>query len=394
MTPRVRTSRKMNTKEEGLKIHIVTPHWAPFVGGAEVVAEETVALLAARHTVTVHTANLRRGWHRGREVSVSQFGGIRVVRYPTLGNTTLFKPDLRGADIIHIHGFYRPLILMCLAKLRAPIVIQPHGNLSPPRGGQGSVRRRLREVFDRKIFRIFASNVSGYICLSDFEIDRLVLMGANRLQCITLPGPIRQNLVQDAELLTVEAPAEHRDRDGDLFLVVCRVVPHKYIEHVLLAVARIPEVRVVIVGALADVGYVEFLHHMAKDLGVDKRVMFQGEIAPQELEILLCSAVGTVLASKTEGWPLSIAEAVLFGAIPIATKSAVEHVAKAMGLPLLYAWSDIEGLVNVMNRVRTDSDLADAVTASKEWVLRHLTPDVVVRILESFYHEVQACRLT
>jgi len=380
----------MNAKVDHLKLDIVTPHWAPFVGGAEVVAEETAYHLATRHIVTVHTADLSRRWRPGHEVLVCYDNGIRVVRYPTFGKIPLFKPDLREADIVHIHGFYRPLILLCLAIAHSPIVIQPHGGLTHLRIGQSAARRRMREVFDTKIFRVVASNVSGYVCASDSEVDRLVQMGANRVRFLTLPGPIRRGMAHDAELLTVQAQRD--DRDQNLFVVISRVVPSKYIEHVILAMAKIPELRVVIVGALADRGYVDLLSRLAEDLGVGTRLRFQGEMGPQELEILLCRAVGTVLPSKNEGWPLSIAEAVLFGAIPISTESAARHVAQVMGLPLLYTWGDIEGLVRVINRVRLSIDLESAVSEAKEWVLNHLTPGVVGRKLEAFYYELRECK--
>ncbi len=376
-----------------MNIHIVAPYWSPFVGGAEVVAEETATWLAARHEVTVHTARLERARHGARvpwSADVDRVGEVEIRRYATVGPRPLFYPSLGGAEIVHFHGFYRPLLLaVVLESFHGPLVVQPHGNLSHERGGQAPVRLALRRGIDNRAIPALAGRISAAVYLSTDERRRLEAMGLGARLLLYLPGPVRQSMVDRAKARA----AVPGGRDPDLFAVVSRLVPYKYVEHALLAAARIPAVRLAIVSASAEPAYERRLRALARDLDIEGRVSWELSAGPDQLTQILSRAVGTVLPSRTEGWPLSVAESVLFGAIPVGTRSAVGHAAADMGVPLVYEWGDIDELVGLMERIHDDAgSFAEPLAEGRKWVLENLTPEAAGGRLEELYRSLLRAR--
>lgn len=377
-----------------MKIHIVSPYWAPFVGGAEVVAGELANWLGLRHEVTVHTSQLDRPRH-GRprflwSADVERADGIEIRRYETLGARPLFGPGVGEADVVHFHGFYRPLFMaVALERRVGPLVLQPHGNLSRGRGGQSPFRLAVRRGIDTKVVPALAGRIGAAVYLSAEEHRQLDEMGLGSRPLLYLPGPIRRSMIELAE-----APAAATtERDPDLFAVVSRLVPYKCVEHALYAAARIPSVRLAIVSSSAESDYETKLRSLVRDLGLERRVSWEQRAGSEELAHLLGRAVGTILPSKTEGWPLSVAESVLFGAVPVGTSSAVGHVTGDMGLPLLYEWGDVDELVALLRRVRDEAaSFSERLARARKWVLANLTPEAAGQKLEDLYESLAGAR--
>ena len=179
------------------------------------------------------------------------------------------------------------------------------------------------------------------------------------------------------------------DRDPDLFVVSSRLVPQKHIEHAILAVARVPRIRLAIAGAQGDREYSQSLRNLTKELKISDRVEFKGLLSPYELQKLYKNAVGSILASRSEGWPLSIAESILFGSIPIGTTEAVSHLTESMSLPLLYDWGNIDALSARISEVRDNAEsIAPDLEFAKSWITDNLSPELVAKKVEDFYIKI------
>jgi glycosyltransferase involved in cell wall biosynthesis len=100
-------------------------------------------------------------------------------------------------------------------------------------------------------------------------------------------------------------------------ITVCRLEPEKRIEDILFALARIglryAAVGLVIVGEGSER---KRLEHLARTLGIEKRVLFLGERA--DARGLMKSAQAYIQASAYEGYGMTLIEAALAG-IPIIT---------------------------------------------------------------------------
>ncbi|MDA8375024.1 MAG: hypothetical protein M0Z91_12410, partial [Actinomycetota bacterium] len=83
-----------------MRIDFVSARWAPFVGGAEIVAGELARELSATNEVVIHTTQqageeeLRSRWE-----PVAVDSNLTVLRYRPYGPGRLFFPRLAGADV-------------------------------------------------------------------------------------------------------------------------------------------------------------------------------------------------------------------------------------------------------------------------------------------------------
>lgn len=98
--------------------------------------------------------------------------------------------------------------------------------------------------------------------------------------------------------------------DGRRLCVLSRLVPHKQIEHALMAMARIapthPDVELDVIG---DGWWSDRLRRTAIELGVDDRVHFHGHVDEDDKHRILAAASVHLMPSRTEGWGLAVVEA-------------------------------------------------------------------------------------
>lgn len=98
--------------------------------------------------------------------------------------------------------------------------------------------------------------------------------------------------------------------DGRRLCVLSRLVPHKQIEHALMAMARIasthPDVELDVIG---DGWWSDRLRRTATELGVDDRVNFHGHVDEEDKHRILAAASVHLMPSRTEGWGLAVVEA-------------------------------------------------------------------------------------
>ena len=93
-------------------------------------------------------------------------------------------------------------------------------------------------------------------------------------------------------------------------VTLCRLVPHKNIEHALDVLAAIDNTHLDIIGS----GWWEDeLKAYAVDLGVDHRVTFHGHVSETRKHQLLDGADIHLLPSRKEGWGLAVIEAAQHG---------------------------------------------------------------------------------
>jgi glycosyltransferase involved in cell wall biosynthesis len=123
------------------------------------------------------------------------------------------------------------------------------------------------------------------------------------------------------------------DAPRDLgLLFVGMLVPVKNLEVLLRAYARVRD-RVRVPLTLAGAGpLLEDLKVLAAGLGIADRVHFIGSQGREEVADLMGRAVALVLPSRSEGWPLVIAESLACGTPVLASRVG--------GIPEMVAWED------------------------------------------------------
>ncbi len=106
-------------------------------------------------------------------------------------------------------------------------------------------------------------------------------------------------------------------------LFVGRLVPEKAPDQLIRAFRRVPgDYRLVIAGGSSFTGeYVDELHRLAAD---DPRILFTGYVFGEALDELYTNAAAFVLPSTLEGLPLTLLEAMEYGA-PIVASNIPPH---------------------------------------------------------------------
>ena len=110
---------------------------------------------------------------------------------------------------------------------------------------------------------------------------------------------------------------------GEYFLMVTRFVPHKNIHTVISAFKKLSTKKklVIVGGSVFTDEYAERLRELAAG---DSRIVFTGFLQGASLWSLLAHAYAFVTASRSEGLPLSVLEAMSYG-IPVIASNISEH---------------------------------------------------------------------
>jgi glycosyltransferase involved in cell wall biosynthesis len=179
-------------------------------------------------------------------------------------------------------------------------------------------------------------------------------------------------------------------RPGDAPLVVGsvgRLDAVKGYDVLLRALARLPGVRVVVVG---DGGGRAGLQEQARRLGVADRVELPGW-ADRPAAALPTFDV-FCLPSRSEGFPLSIVEAMLAGLPVVGTRvGSVAELVVDGGTGLLVERDDVDGLAAALGRLRDDAALrATLGAAGRERARAHYTVEHMARAYEQLWRRVCA----
>ena len=382
--------RIMGPRGASMRVAFVAPYFYPFTGGVETASWETAKALVQDHgvEVEVHTS-----WHTGPAATMppgptSYFdGGLTVHRYRSPKQVVFFMPKIsESCDLLHVLGFHRLLAPVALFGARHRVaVLQPYGNLSQVPGEPSGALRSLRLEADKTVSKWFVSKFSAVLCLDERERQAMVRAGAQRESTRLLKAPVP---LYSSDNTTSGATVS---RDGSVFLYVARVTRLKYIEHAIMALAHVPRARLAVVGPLVDETYHRALVSLARDIGVEGRVSFLGEIPAAELHARYRESAGLVLCSRNEGQGLVLAEAAANGSVPIVARGASDELIAAMGCGLSYPWGDPVGLAQCLEQVMDHrASFEPALASARTFVETELAPSVVAAKLLGIYGELGA----
>ena len=144
-----------------------------------------------------------------------------------------------------------------------------------------------------------------YVTVSASSRGQLIELGVD-------PGRIRivANGIDPLEISDA-APAPAPAPGAPVRVVtLSRLVPHKRIEHAMAAVAALPGVVLDVIGSG---WWGPRLREHARDLGVEDRVVFHGQVDEAIKHRILAGAALHLMPSAAEGWGLAVVEAAQHG---------------------------------------------------------------------------------
>jgi len=347
-----------------MRIALVTPRYAPSIGGVETHVARVAAYLAARgHVVEVLTHAHRRGL-----ASCEEIEGVTVRRFPlpfpAQSPLLAFAPGLwaylaRHAaryDVVHAHHYHAlPALGAALSDCRS-LVFTPHYHGA----GHTPLRSLLHVPYRHAGARVFA-RAHSVICNSEAEamlVRRDFPRVARRMRVI-YPG---------VDVAAIRAAIPYATTDK-VILSVGRLETYKNVQLVIAMLRHLDADYVLRV--VGDGPARPALEEGARRLGLDCRVEFLGRVDDDTARRWLRTARAYVSMSAHEAFGLALVEALAAGAPALAADiPAYREIAR--GMPV--------GAIALAPLGSTPAELAGALRA----LVSHASPVVPVHDIASW----------
>ena len=298
-----------------LKVLLVTPRYAPAIGGVEW-HTQMLANQLRRQGVSIEVACTDP---TARAPHVGRVEGITVRRFPTFrGDSTFFvAPSLArwvvrhsGAyDIVHAHSYHTPIPLLAAiaaSRARVPLVVTPYFH-----GTGHTAARRLLHVPYRFAGAWAMRRADAIICISAAErrlLEERFEVQPNRVKVI----PVGIDVDELASARAISRPPGRR-----VVLVVGRLERYKGAARVIEAAGQLPtDVDLVVIGDGPD--RIDVLAAAGR-AGIDDRFQLHARVERDKLLSWYRTADVFVSMSDHESFGITLLEAVASGARAVAS---------------------------------------------------------------------------
>lgn len=379
-------------------MHILhlTPYYAPayaFGGVVRSVEGMTRALVRRGHSVTVLTTDAFDQTHR-IDVTDETLAGVNILRAPNLsmplrgrynlstphGLRSLLRPLLSTVDVIHTHEFRTAenlLLTPLAARAKIPLVLSPHGTLTPSTG-----RSALKNIWDRLLSPAVARRFQSIIGLTAVEVAEVQSMwsgfGANAAFDVVPNG------IDPTDYADLPGREAFRQRyglgDAPVCLFMGRLHQRKGVQILLEAfkAAAVPNARLLIVGP--DEGMLSTLQSLADD-----RVIFTGYLGGADRLAAFAAADLLALPAVGEGLPMVVLEAMASG-LPVIVSPGCNLPDVAQFGAGLEVVPEVEALAAALRQLLPDaSQRATMSVNARRLVNEKFTWNQVAASLESIY---------
>ncbi len=357
-----------------LNVLIVIPYFMPAVGyGGPVRVSFDIArgLVSRGHKVTVATTDVL---DEGRRVSSTEewIEGIRVVRFRNFSNALakkmngylplLFIPwmmkNARRFDVVHCHDVFSVQTAVsgiATAAFKVPLLIQPHGSLSP-------VRRSARFSGIKKLFIGTFLGVlrraSYFIALTREEkkaIQTIVNGDSGKIAIVP-------NGLDPERFLGIDETDLHSrygiPRGNRIIGFVGRVAYIKGLDISLDVLARLKERHAftfLVIGP--DEGETARLRRRAEALGLAGRVVFAGILDGEEKLRVMRSCDLFLFTSRDEGLPMTVLEVAALGRPQVLSRECNVPEVEEYGAGYIHALEDVCALEQSVSSILVDDAL-------------------------------------
>jgi glycosyltransferase involved in cell wall biosynthesis len=392
----------------------VTPYYrdAWGYGGIPRVATALCAGLAGRgHRVTVCTTDVRDSSSRTSGPAMRDrlrpgrafldHAGVEVHVFPNLSNTLAYRAQLfvplglraflrqeaGRFHLAHIHGHHHLPGSIAAAELRragVPHVITPNG--TAPR-----IERRIlaKWLFDVTLGRGVLAGAERIIAVSRAEQRQLERLGIPPTRIRVVHNPVEVDAFRVPRLR-----GAFRRRWGIPFkrfvLYLGQITPRKQVDLLVRAFARLatPELGLVIAGN--DAGAAVRVRAAVRQLGLQARVLFTGQLEGQQRPEALHDADVVAYPGRDEIFGLVPLEALLCGTpVVVADDSGCGEVIRAVGGGLVVRQGDPAALAGALAAVlEGQPGWRKAAAEAGERVAQQFSPETIASGVERVYAEL------
>jgi len=332
-----------------VKVTFVASHFLPHIGGIELHMAELARRLAdAGIDVSISCLAADTEPRSGSAVAQTAFN-VRRVHSRGVGKALRWPERLvhKGScDLIHFHGFSRPLLVRLLHdRENAPLILTPHGGVRGARADQLLPRRWLKLAFDRLLGEKWLRVPARILCLTEREQRELWSTAGIQLPSTVVLG----------NFPTGDRPIHHipQGASGRL-LVLARHDRIKRITDLMTALALDPSLpNCDIVGPSGNDS--PRLRRMAQALS-QGRIRFIEPLFDDAKGRIIREAKCLVLCSELEARSMAAQEATIQGTPIIASTGA------APGVPsngvITYPTGNVHALIRAIQSLENDATIA------------------------------------
>lgn len=309
-------------------------------GGVEIVVGELAVRMASRGE-RVEAYNRWDLFTEGGRVGDKFYKGVRIRQIPTLKNSKLnafvysVLASLRAIfgryNVLHYHAIGSCAMLPIARPFCRCIVATVHGL-----DWQRAKWNRFASFYLKFGEKMAARYADEIIVLSEGNrryfketYGRETLLIPNGMVWTTPPPP---NIILSKYGLST----------GDYALFLARIVPEKGLHYLLDAFKQIKTVKRLVVAGKVDFDD-EYNREIVRKAAEDERVIMAGFVQGQEWSELFGNCSVYVLPSDVEGMPISLLEALGFGARCLVS-DIEENVDAGKGSVRTFPKGDVEGL--------------------------------------------------
>ncbi|MFN8037030.1 MAG: glycosyltransferase family 4 protein [Acidimicrobiia bacterium] len=317
----------------------------------------------------------------GRSLAADE--GFRVVEAPRTRrgvSTRVVRAELRvqQPDVVHLHGGFYPTFAVAgflLRRRRIPYVYSSHGALAP------SVwlrRARLRAWYRKSIERPLAKGAAALIAVSDAEAAQMrALVPGYAGEIAVVHPPVTPDVLT--------APGWGGPGREAPLLFLGRYQPfQKGLDRLAQLARAAPDLRFECHG-VADEDDREAMAQVIDS--APPNITFGGPLYADEKLRSLAGASMMITLSRSEGFPVSVAEAMALG-VPCAIAESVagfsaDFTARRLGLVLP---DDPETAADCLRSALTDApSLREMAARAREYAIEGCSPHLVARRVVAVY---------
>lgn len=250
--------------------------------------------------------------------------------------------DCGGFDLIDAHYFYPDGVaaVMLGREFRRPVTITARGS---------DLNLIARQALPRRMIRWAADKSQGLVTVSAALRDRLAELGVARERICVLRNGVDLALFQPRNRQACRAGL---GLAGLILLSVGNLVPIKGHELTIEALVHLRDAHLLLVGDGPERGRLEAL---ARQRGVADRVSFFGNVPQSELPNFYAAADFLILASRHEGWPNVLLEAMACGTPVVASAiPGIDEIIQSPAVGRLLPGRDPAALAAAVRRFVAD----------------------------------------
>lgn len=274
-----------------LKAVVITKYFYPVAAGIEVNIRETYKkLLKMNYDISIHTSTDTLTQKNVLSTKKEIIEGLHVQRYPFGLFGFSPKIDWDNTDLICIHNFnvvphlfilLRILALKSVGRKQFKVLLTPHGGFTPEWSIFSPTVKFLKKLYHNTIgVLLINSTVDIFRAVSEWEKAEVIKLGIRPNLVKVISNGIEDSAFGNVKKLATPSIKKTVADLGTYIIQVGRIYPIKNYETTIRAMVNIPkEIKFVIVGPAQDNDdYQESLKSLAKQLGLEKRVIFLGVI--------------------------------------------------------------------------------------------------------------------